>query len=197
MSWEPGATHEAAAGRHAWGTEELSIFCATIAVGSVSEPTVVLASGAAAGDSIELRRLSSSMSWVPGATPEAAAGRHMSWELGAIPEAADGRHALGTEELSIFCAMIVAGSAPAPTAELVSGAAAGDTIEMWRLSSSMRLQPGTTPKADAGRHASGTEELSIFHATIAAGFASEYLVSPREMTGQRLSEVLVSALHDP
>ena len=135
------------------------------------------------------------MSWEPGATPEAAAGRHTSWEQEATPAA--GRHAWGTEELSIFCAMIVAGSAPAPAAELDSGAATGDSIEMRRLSSSMRLEPGTTPRAGAGRHASGTEELSIFHATIAAGSESMYRVLPREMTGQSLSYVCVSARHDP
>ena len=167
MNWERGATPKAAAGRHAWGTEELSIFCVRIAAGSVSEPTVVLASGAAAGDSIELRRLSSSMSWVPGATPEAATGRHTSWELEATPAA--GGHAWGTEELSIFCAMIVAGSAP----ELDSGAAAGDSIELRRLSSSMSWEPGATPETAAGRHDWGAEELSIFCATIAAGSAPE------------------------
>ena len=56
---------------------------------------------------------------------------------------------------------------------------------------------GATPDAAAGKHAWATEELSIFHATIAAFSVFEYLVSPREMTGQSLSQVLVSALHDP
>ena len=51
--------------------------------------------------------------------------------------------------------------------------------------------------AAAGRHAWATEELSIFHATIAAGAVSEYPVAPREMTGQSLSQRLVAGLHDP
>ena len=82
-------------------------------------------------------------------------------------------------------------------AMLCIGAAARDSIGLGRPSSSVSWGSGATPDAAAGRHAWATEELSIFHATIAAFSVSEYLVSPREMTGQSLPEVLVSALHDP
>ena len=94
MFLQPRATPEADDGGHAWGTEELSIFHSSIAAGSASEAMGMLCVGAAARDSIGLRRPSSSVSWGSGATPDAAAGRH----------------AWATEELSIFQATIAAGS---------------------------------------------------------------------------------------